>query len=63
MECCYYWREEMTIYIVMGYDFGAAHIVSVHDNIDSARVKFAKVDSENSYDWVTYGIEEWDVEK
>lgn len=53
----------MTIYIVMEYDFGSGYVVSVHDNIDSARVKFASKEAENTSDWVSYTIEEWETEK
>jgi hypothetical protein len=52
----------MTIYIVMEYDFGSGYIVSVHTTLESAQVKHAAKEAENTSGWVRYSIEEWETE-
>ena len=52
----------MSVFIVYENDFDDWNVIAVFDSLDKARVRRAEKESENTRDWITYNIEEWDVE-
>lgn len=52
----------MSVFIVYENDFGHWSVIGVFDDLDKARVAHAEKDSENTRDWISYNIEEWDVQ-
>lgn len=52
----------MTVFLLYEIDFGSWQVVDIFDSIEKAQVEKDSKESENTLDWISYSIQEWDVE-
>lgn len=52
----------MSVFILYENDFGHAYVIGVFNSLDKARTEQAIKMSENTKDWISYQVEEWDVQ-
>lgn len=52
----------MIVFIVIESDFGSSFIQHLVNSIDKAQLLKAELEQKNTKDWVSYRIEEWNVE-
>lgn len=51
----------MTVFVLYEIDSGSWQVLDIFDNIEKARVEKYSKESENTLDWISYSIQEWNV--